>query len=103
VNGILNGYEYQLESLKPGQSVTVSARQFTKKDGTRFNPLALKPTEFYIHVDVDATGTRGVWQGGWKHVTEWTSDVCTRCSWVDKTWSLGRVVDGPPQISRLVP
>lgn len=66
VNGVFNGYEYTFDSLKPGQTATIGALQFAKRDGTRFNPIQLKPTEFHLYADVDSRGTRGVWSGGWK-------------------------------------
>jgi hypothetical protein len=64
INAVINGYEYVFDSLDPGQTVTVGAMQFAKKNGERFNPFQLKPQQFTILADVD--GTRGVWQGGWK-------------------------------------
>ena len=65
INGIVDGYEQTLEAIKAHSSVTVRARDFAKKDGSRFIPSVMKPCELYIYADVQG-GTRGVWQGGWK-------------------------------------
>jgi len=66
VNGIMNGYEQRFQDLKPGESVTLRAVEFAKRSGERFSPLQLKPNEFYIYANINARGTRGVWQGGFR-------------------------------------
>jgi hypothetical protein len=47
----INGGTYSLDGyiLEKGQIYKVGAMQFTKKDGTRFNPLSTKPNSFFIY------------------------------------------------------
>jgi hypothetical protein len=64
INGVFNGYEYKFGSLAAGQTIQVGALQFAKRNGERFNPIQMKPQEFYVYADIP--GGSGVWQGGWK-------------------------------------
>ena len=45
---LLGGYKFEAPRLAAGQTYTVGAMQFTKKDGTRFNPFATKPLNTVI-------------------------------------------------------
>ncbi len=47
----INGGMFSLDGylLAAGQTYTVGAMQFTKKDGTRFNPIQVKPKSFNIY------------------------------------------------------
>lgn len=63
-SGLLqNGYDLKMGSLKPGEKVSVGAMQFAKSDGTRFNPLQMKPTKMHIKATVD--GQFAFYVGGW--------------------------------------
>lgn len=46
----INGGDYSLNGylLEAGHQYTVGAAQFTKDDGTRFEPFSTKPLNFYI-------------------------------------------------------
>lgn len=47
----INGGSYSLDGylLEVGTTYTVGAMQFTKSDGTRFNPIQIKPKSFNIY------------------------------------------------------
>lgn len=58
-----SGYVYNAKRIKPNLEYTVGAMQFTKSDGTRFNPFAIKPKEIFIAADTPKG--RGYYSGGW--------------------------------------
>ena len=66
INGPSNGYEYKVDGLQPGETVTVEAMRFVNADGLRFNTLQRKSLKLMISAGVDATGTRGIWGGSLK-------------------------------------
>lgn len=53
-----------VDYIPAGDEYSVSAIQFTKNDGTRFNPVLQKPLKFDITVK-DANGQMSFWHGGW--------------------------------------
>lgn len=59
----LNDNKYTLEgyTLETGKTYEVGAAQFTKKDGTRFNPFQTKPMDFFIF----CRGENALWGAGW--------------------------------------
>lgn len=62
---INDGYELTEASLNAGQTLTVGALQFARKDGTRFNHYQVKPTRFAIGANVGtANGPRATYSGG---------------------------------------
>lgn len=63
----LNGGKYSLEgyTLEVGKTYEVGAAQFTKKDGTRFNPFQTKPLDFYIFCRGDNALWGASWLGNW--------------------------------------
>lgn len=64
-SGVLRGgYEYKAQRLEAGHSYTIGAMQFTKGDGTRFNPITIKPKEVFISCDTPH-GKR-YYGGGWE-------------------------------------
>jgi len=54
------GYRLNTDRIKAGHTYTVGALQFAKPDGTRFNPLTMKPQSMFIFCD------QGSWNGEWK-------------------------------------
>lgn len=50
--GLTGRYDYHLNRMEPGASVTVPLREFTN-DGERFNPLARKPQRFGITATIN--------------------------------------------------
>jgi len=54
------GYRLNVDRIKAGNTYTVGALQFTKPDGTRFNPFTIKPQTMFIFCD------EGDWNGEWK-------------------------------------
>lgn len=54
------GYRLNVDRIKAGHIYTVGAMQFTKPDGTRFNPFTMKPQTMFIFCD------EGDWNGEWK-------------------------------------
>ena len=51
-SGILTrGYAYKIRRVEPGVTLTISVLEFTKSDGTRFNPFATKILNFSINCD----------------------------------------------------
>jgi hypothetical protein len=65
INGGLlkGGYSYDGYILEAGQEYTVGAAQFTKSDGTRFNPFAIKPQNISIGCRGDNELTSAIWYG----------------------------------------
>jgi len=66
INGPSKRYEYKVDGLQPGETVTIEATRFVSADGMRFNPLERKTLNLMISAGVDATGTRGIWKGALK-------------------------------------
>ena len=67
VNGSIlkGGFILETDRMKAGETYTVGALQFAKKDGTRFNPVTYKPQDFDIYCDT-TKGEDAFWAGGWK-------------------------------------
>ena len=66
VNGSIlkGGFILETDRMKAGETYTVGALQFAKKDGTRFNPVTYKPQDFDIYCDT-TKGEDAFWAGGW--------------------------------------
>jgi hypothetical protein len=60
-----SNYELSYSFLFPKSTYTVGAMQFTKSDGTRFNPFTMKPLNMSISCEL-AGGEKGWWYGSWK-------------------------------------
>jgi hypothetical protein len=58
------GYELRVPRLEAGATYTVGVMQFTKSDGTRFNPVTTKPKSFSVFCATPNKGT-GYYYGGW--------------------------------------
>jgi hypothetical protein len=67
VNGSLlkSGFILVTDRMEAGETHTVGALQFAKKDGTRFNPVTYKPQNFDIYCDT-LKGEDAFWTGGWE-------------------------------------
>ncbi|MBA7554873.1 hypothetical protein ES705_47509 [subsurface metagenome] len=67
VNGSLlkSGFILETNRMGAGESYTVGALQFAKKDGTRFNPVTYKPKKFDISCDTPE-GENAFWNGSWE-------------------------------------
>lgn len=59
------GYILWVKQMIPNKVYTFHAGEFCKKDGTRFNPLLIKPLNFAITCEAYASW-RGEWYGEWK-------------------------------------
>jgi hypothetical protein len=59
-----SGYVLRADRIEAGQTYTVGALQFAKSDGTRFNPVTMKPVSFQITADTPQG--RGFYVGNWK-------------------------------------
>ena len=57
-------YVLKIQRISAGKIYTVDAMQFTKNDGTRFNPVTMKPNKIQIWCDTPK-GT-GVYNGKWE-------------------------------------
>lgn len=55
INGglIEGGYSLRVGDVKAGETVTAGALQFAKPDGTRFNPILVKPQKLQIQAKVN--------------------------------------------------
>jgi hypothetical protein len=60
---IRGGYTLRAQLIEAGQTYTVGAMQFTKGDGTRFNPFTTKPKDIFISCDTPRG--KGYYSGGW--------------------------------------
>lgn len=60
-----SGYKLTYPRIVAGQTYTVGAMQFTKEDGTRFNPFTTKPLTIVIICDTP-NGKTGIGGGNWK-------------------------------------
>ena len=67
INGSLlkSGVVLKTNRMKAGETYTVGALQFAKKDGTRFNPGTYKPQSFDIYCETPE-GENAFWSGGWE-------------------------------------
>jgi len=67
VNGsfLKSGFILETDRMEAGETYTVGALQFAKKDGTRFNPVTYKPQNFDISCDTPK-GESAFWTGGWE-------------------------------------
>ena len=67
VNGsfLKGGFILKTDRMEAGETYTVGALQFAKKDGTRFNPVTYKPQNFDIYCDT-LKGEDAFWTGGWE-------------------------------------
>ena len=59
-----SGYKLNAGLMSTGETYTVGAMQFAKPDGTRFNPLSVKPQS--ISISCDAPKGKGFYSGKWK-------------------------------------
>ena len=58
-------YTLTYPRLSARTTYTMGAMQFTKSDGTMFNPFTMKPLNMSISCETP-DGNRGWWYGGWK-------------------------------------
>jgi len=58
-----SGYILNADKMISGETYTVGAMQFTKKDGTKLNPFIVKPLNFSIWCDTP--DGKGFWYGKW--------------------------------------
>jgi len=67
VNGSIlkSGFILETDRMNAGETYTVGALQFAKKDGTRFNPVTYKPQNIDIYCDTPK-GEDAFWAGGWE-------------------------------------
>jgi hypothetical protein len=63
--GLRSGYVLKTARMSSGETYTVGAMQFTKKDGEKFNPGTYKPLNFSIWCDTPS-GKNGHYYGGWE-------------------------------------
>ena len=68
INGGLfsDGYSLDGYRLEAGKQYTVGAGQFTKSDGSRFNPFTMKPQSFDIYCRGNNELTSVTWYGEFK-------------------------------------
>ncbi|GAH35115.1 unnamed protein product, partial [marine sediment metagenome] len=59
-----SGYTYRASIIIPNNEYVIGAMQFTKGDGTRFNPITIKPKEIFITCDTPEG--KAYYSGGWK-------------------------------------
>ena len=67
VNGSFfkSGFILETYRMEAGETYTVGALQFAKKDGTRFNPITYTPQKFDISCDTPK-GEDDFWTGSWE-------------------------------------
>ncbi len=58
-----SGYVYRVKNILPNKKYTIGAAQFTKSDGTRLNPFAIKPKTIFIICDTPKG--KAYYTGGW--------------------------------------
>jgi hypothetical protein len=58
-------FSLKVPSISAGETYTAAAAEFSKKDGTRFNPYETKPRKFWIICDTP-TKQSGSYQASWK-------------------------------------
>ena len=66
INGglISSGYLLSTDRIPAGETVSVGALQFADGDGSRFNPMTMKPQSFRIRAYM-ADGRRGAYSAAW--------------------------------------
>jgi ribosomal protein L40E len=57
------GYTLKAPRVEAGETYTVGAMQFAKRDGERFNPATMKPQNFFV--DCDTPHGDGFYTGRW--------------------------------------
>ncbi|MCK9525681.1 MAG: hypothetical protein M0R49_07105, partial [Limnochordia bacterium] len=60
-----NDYELSAPLVAAQTEYTVGCMQFTKSDGTRFNPLTMKAQRFFIWA-YNGENKRASWAASWK-------------------------------------
>jgi hypothetical protein len=60
---LTSGYDYNISIMMPGHTVTIGLLNFTKNDGTRFNPFNTTVKE--LHILADTEQGKGVTALGW--------------------------------------
>ena len=66
VSGTLgSGFSLKIPKISAGETFKVSASEFTKKDGTRFNPYAMKLQRFWIQCETPSSQNAS-YIAGWK-------------------------------------
>jgi len=58
-------FSLRVPNISAGETYTAAAAEFSKEDGTRFNPYKMKPQKFWILCDTP-TGKSGSYLTGWK-------------------------------------
>jgi hypothetical protein len=58
-------FSLRVPSISARETYTAAAAEFSKKDGTRFNPYETKPRKFWILCETP-TGEGGSYEAGWK-------------------------------------
>jgi hypothetical protein len=58
-------FSLRVPNISAGEIYTAAAAEFSKEDGTRFNPHIMAPKKFWILCDTP-TKERGSYQAGWK-------------------------------------
>jgi len=67
INGgfLKRGFILDINTIEAGESYTIGASQFAKRDGTRFNPFIYKPQKFDISCNTPE-GKNAFWHGSWE-------------------------------------
>ena len=60
-----NYFSLRVPKISAGETYTVGAVEFSKKDGIRFNPFTMKPKRFWIRCDTP-NRENGSYLAGWK-------------------------------------
>jgi tRNA(Ile2) C34 agmatinyltransferase TiaS len=58
-------FSLKVPKISAGQICTAAAAEFSREDGTRFNPYEMRPKRFRILCDTPSN-KRGIYQAGWK-------------------------------------
>jgi hypothetical protein len=58
-------FSLKVPNISAGETYTAAAAEFSKEDGTRFNPYIMRPMEFLIQCDTSAN-KKGSYQTVWK-------------------------------------
>jgi hypothetical protein len=61
---VRGGYSSSAPMITAGHAYTIGAMQFAKSSGERFNPLTMKPNNFYV--ECDTPQGRASYMGEWK-------------------------------------
>lgn len=62
---IRNCFSLRVPKISAGETCTVGATEFSKKDGASFNPFTMKPQRFWIRCDTP-NRENGSYLAGWK-------------------------------------